>query len=112
MDEPRVDELTGRATMGHDFDGIEELHTPMPRWWLWTFYLTIIRGIGYTIAFPAWPMISGATKGLLGYSTRAEVTSDIAAHEAANAALVTELNAVDLAALDPQSDRRPSKRKP
>ena len=104
MDEPRVDELTGRATMGHDFDGIEELNTPMPRWWLWTFYLTIIWGIGYTIAFPAWPMISGATKGLLGYSTRAEGTSDIAAHEAANAALVTELNAVDLAALDPQSD--------
>ena len=104
MDEPRVDELSGRATMGHDFDGIEELNTPMPRWWLWTFYLTIIWGIGYTIAFPAWPMISGATKGLLGYSTRAEVTSDIAAHEAANAALVTELNAVDLAALDPQSD--------
>lgn len=104
MDEPRVDELTGRPTMGHEFDGIEELNTPMPRWWLWTFYLTIIWGIGYTIAFPAWPMISGATAGLLGYSTRGEVSADIAAHEAANAALVTELNAVDLAALDAQSD--------
>ncbi len=104
MDEPRVDELTGRPTMGHEFDGIEELNTPMPRWWLWTFYLTIIWGIGYTIAFPAWPTISGATAGLLGYSTRGEVSADIAAHEAANAALVTELNAVDLAALDAQSD--------
>jgi len=104
MDEPRVDELTGRATMGHDFDGIEELNTPMPRWWLWTFYLTIIWGIGYTIAFPAWPMISGATSGLLGYSTRGEVSADIAAHEASNAALVAELNAVDLAVYDPQSD--------
>lgn len=104
MDEPRVDELTGRSTMGHEFDGIEELNTPMPRWWLWTFYLTIIWGIGYTIAFPAWPMISGATAGLLGYSTRGEVSADIAAHEASNAALVVELNAVDLAAFDPQSD--------
>lgn len=104
MDEPRVDELTGRPTMGHEFDGIEELNTPMPRWWLWTFYLTIIWGIGYTIAFPAWPMISGATAGLLGYSTRGEVSADIAAHEASNAALVAELNAVDLAAFDPQSD--------
>ena len=36
MDEPRIDELTGRETMGHDFDGIEELNTPMPRWWLIT----------------------------------------------------------------------------
>jgi len=104
MDEPRIDELTGRETMGHEFDGIEELNTPMPRWWLWTFYLTIAWGIGYTIAFPAWPMVSGATAGLLGYSTRAEVSADIAAHETSNAALVAQLNAVDLAAFDPQSD--------
>ena len=104
MDKPRVDELTGRETMGHDFDGIEELNTPMPRWWLITFYVTIVWGIGYTIAFPAWPMVSGATAGLLGYSTRAEVAEDIAAHAAENAALVDELVAVDLAAFDAQSD--------
>lgn len=104
MDEPRIDKLTGRPTMGHEFDGIEELNTAMPRWWLWTFYLTIIWGIGYTIAFPAWPMISGATKGLLGYSTRGEVSADIAAHEASNAELVRALNTADLLAFDPQSD--------
>ena len=103
MDEPRVDELTGRETMGHNFDGIEELNTPMPRWWLITFYATIIWGIGYTIAFPAWPMISGATAGLLGYSTRAEVVADIETHEAANAELVSQLLAVDLNGFDPQS---------
>ena len=103
MDEPRVDELTGRETMGHDFDGIEELNTPMPRWWLITFYATIIWGIGYTIAFPAWPMISGATAGLVGYSTRAEVVADIETHEAANAELVSQLLAVDLNGFDPQS---------
>jgi cytochrome c oxidase cbb3-type subunit 3 len=89
--------------MGHNFDGIEELNTPMPRWWLITFYATIIWGIGYTIAFPAWPMISGATAGLLGYSTRAEVVADIETHEAANAELVSQLLAVDLNGFDPQS---------
>ncbi len=104
MGEPRKDDLTGRETMGHDFDGIEELNTPMPRWWLICFYLTIIWGIGYTIAFPAWPMISGATAGVLGYSTRGEVSEQIEAHEAANAELVSELVSVDLAAFDPQSD--------
>ena len=104
MDEPRIDELTGRPTMGHDFDGIEELNTPMPRWWLWTFYLSIIWGVGYTIAYPAWPLISGATAGLLGYSTRAEVKAEIEAHDALNAALVAELNLAELAAIDPQSD--------
>lgn len=104
MNAPRKDELTGRETMGHDFDGIEELNTPMPRWWLITFYVTIIWGIGYTITYPAWPMISGATSGMLGYSTRGEVVQQIDAHEAANASLVAELNAVDLASFDPQSD--------
>lgn len=104
MAEPRIDELTGRETMGHDFDGIEELNNPMPRWWLISFYLLIIWGIGYTIAYPAWPMISGATKGLLGYSTRGEVAADIAAHEAANAELVTALLAQDMSEFDPQSD--------
>ena len=104
MDDPRVDELTGRETMGHDFDGIEELNTPMPRWWLITFYVTLLWGIGYTIAFPAWPMISGATAGLLGYSTRGEVVAQIEDHEAANAELVQALLTVDLAAFDPQSD--------
>lgn len=104
MTEPRVDELTGRETMGHDFDGIEELNTPMPRWWLITFYVTIAWGVAYTIAYPAWPMISGATAGLLGYSTRGEVVAQIEAHESANAGLVAELLAVDLQNFDPQSD--------
>ncbi len=104
MAEPRKDELTGRETMGHEFDGIEELNTPMPRWWLITFYITIIWGIGYTIAFPAWPMISGATAGLLGYSTRGEVAAEIEGHEAANASLVDDLLSVDLARFDQQSD--------
>ncbi|MEO1703420.1 MAG: cytochrome-c oxidase, cbb3-type subunit III [Pseudomonadota bacterium] len=104
MDKPRVDELTGHETMGHDFDGIEELNTPMPRWWLTTFYITIVWGIAYTIAYPAWPMISGATAGLLGYSTRAEVAAQIEEHAAANSELVAQLLDVDLTNFDPQSD--------
>ena len=104
MDKPRVDQLTGHETMGHDFDGIEELNTPMPRWWLTTFYITIVWGIAYTIAYPAWPMISGATAGLLGYSTRAEVAAQIEEHAAANSELVAQLLDVDLTNFDPQSD--------
>ncbi|MGR3513431.1 MAG: cytochrome-c oxidase, cbb3-type subunit III [Paracoccaceae bacterium] len=103
-EDKRLDEETGQYTTGHKYDGIEELNTPLPRWWLWTFYATIVWGIGYTIAYPAWPMISGATAGVLGYSSRAEVTSDIEAHEAQNAALVEELVSADIAAIDPASD--------
>ncbi|MEO0543132.1 MAG: cytochrome-c oxidase, cbb3-type subunit III [Pseudomonadota bacterium] len=104
MDKPRVDELTGHETMGHDFDGIEELNTPMPRWWLITFYVTLVWGVAYTIAYPAWPMISGSTAGLLGFSTRAEVAKQIDDHELANSELVTQLLDVDLTSFDPQSD--------
>ena len=70
------------AAGGNDrpqWDGIEELNNPLPRWWVWMFYATIVWGIGYTIAYPAWPLITGATPGLLGASTRADVAAEIAA---------------------------------
>ncbi len=86
-------------TTGHEWDGITELDNPMPRWWLWTFYLTIIWGIGYMIAYPAWPLINGATPGLLGYSSRAEVAKDIAAVDAENAPLNDKIVSLDLAAI-------------
>ncbi|WP_208354199.1 cytochrome-c oxidase, cbb3-type subunit III [Pseudaestuariivita rosea] len=83
-------------TTGHSWDGIEEYDNPMPRWWLWTFYATIIWGVAYTIAFPAWPLIREATPGLLGYSTRAEVVEQIAAVEEANAEITAELASTEL----------------
>lgn len=83
-------------TTGHSWDGIEEFDNPMPRWWLWTFYLCIIWGIGYTIAYPAWPLVSSATAGLLGYSTRAEVVAEIAKVEEANAGINAELAGAEL----------------
>lgn len=103
-EDKRLDEETGQYTTGHKYDGIEELNTPLPKWWLWTFYATIVWGIAYTIAYPAWPLVSGATAGVLGYSSRAEVAQDIEDHEAKNAALVEELVAADIAAVDAGSD--------
>ena len=93
------DDITGTETTGHEWDGIKELNNPLPRWWLWTFYATIVWGIGYAIAYPAWPLINGATAGMLGYSTRAEVAADIAAVDAQNAGLETRLAAADLSAI-------------
>ncbi|WP_322894827.1 MULTISPECIES: cytochrome-c oxidase, cbb3-type subunit III [unclassified Yoonia] len=99
-DKKDVDDVTGIDTTGHSWDGIKELNNPLPRWWLWTFYLTIIWGIGYVIAFPAWPLINSATTGLLGYSTRGEVAQEIARFEEANAGNMAELAAADLSTLD------------
>jgi len=97
--EPRQVETTG-----HQWDGIEEYNNPLPRWWVWVFYATIVWGIGYTIAYPAWPLITQATPGLLGASTRADVAAEISAVDAANAAIKDKLIAADLNAIgtDPE----------
>ncbi len=91
-------------TTGHEWDGIQEWDNPMPRWWLWTFYATIIWGIAYTIAYPAWPLVSSATQGLLGQDTRADVAAEIQRFEEANGPVEAKLVATDLAAIpeDPE----------
>jgi cytochrome c oxidase cbb3-type subunit 3 len=98
--EREIDETTQTETTGHEWDGIKELDTPMPRWWLWTFYVTIVWGVIYTLLFPAWPLVSGATPGLLGYSSRGDVATEIAAAREANAALDARLMQSDLAAVE------------
>ena len=99
MSAPDRDDHTGTETTKHEWDGIYELDTPLPRWWLWTFYITIVWGVAYTIAYPAWPMISSATAGVLGYSSRAEVAETIAAHEASRADIIAEVAAADFATI-------------
>ena len=75
--DPRVDARTGTPTTGHEWDGIAELNTPLPRWWLWTFYITIIWSIGYWIVYPAWPGITGWTNGAFGWNSRTAVVEDL-----------------------------------
>jgi len=89
----------GFETTGHSWDGIEEWNNPLPKWWVWVFYLTIIWGIWYTIAYPAWPLVERATAGYKEFSTRAQVAADIAAVDAANAEINAKLAAADLTAI-------------
>ena len=84
MKNSHIDEATGVETVGHEWDGIRELNNPLPRWWVITFYVTIAWAAAYTIAYPAWPMLSSATKGVLGYSSRKDVKNELAAAETAN----------------------------
>ena len=92
----KPDKTDNVPTTGHEWDGIQEFDNPMPKWWLYTFYACIIWGIGYAIAMPAWPLISSATPGVLGYSTRQNAHAEIAAQELANAGINTELETTDL----------------
>lgn len=86
-------------TTGHSWDGIEEFNNPLPRWWVWVFYLTIIWGLAYTIAYPAWPGIKGASAGLLGWSTRGDVAAEIQSVEARLAPMNDKLASVELASI-------------
>jgi cytochrome c oxidase cbb3-type subunit 3 len=93
MSKDDIDSVSGISTTGHEWDGIKELNNPLPRWWVITFYITIAWAAGYTIAYPAWPMLSSATKGMLGYSSRNDVKNELAAAEAAKGKYVAAIQA-------------------
>ena len=71
----QVDQLTGTATTGHEWDGIKELNTPLPRWWLWTFYACIVWAVGYWVVYPAWPLLTRLHARHLRLASRAAPSS-------------------------------------
>ncbi len=91
------DAVSGTETTGHVWDGIRELNTPLPRWWLWTLWATVIWSLAYWIAMPAWPLVSDYTRGILGYSQRQAVADDIAEARRAQARFREEIRRKPLA---------------
>lgn len=78
-EDKHVDEVTGVETTGHVWDGdLRELNKPLPTWWLYVLYATIIWSIGYWIVYPAWPTLTGYTAGIWNYSQRQVVADEIA----------------------------------
>jgi cytochrome c oxidase cbb3-type subunit III len=92
--ERRIDQPTGTAFVGHEWDGIEELDTPMPRWWVITYWITIIWGLAYIIAYPAWPLIDSATTGLLGWTSRGQLEAELKAEEQRKAPILSAIAAL------------------
>jgi cytochrome c oxidase cbb3-type subunit 3 len=92
----RIDDKTGTRTVGHEWDGIEELDTPMPRWWLWTFYATILFSLGYAILYPAWPMLTRATAGTLGWTSEGQLEQELATERARRAPILKALAATPI----------------
>ncbi|MGV3634701.1 MAG: cytochrome-c oxidase, cbb3-type subunit III [Pseudorhodoplanes sp.] len=91
-----IDAVTGTETTRHEWDGIKELNTPLPRWWLWLFYITIIWSIGYWIVYPSWPLVSTYTQGVFGWNSRAAVSEDLAALRAKRAVMADRIAAAPL----------------
>ena len=103
-DGKHIDHITGTATTGHEWDGVRELNNPLPRWWLWIFYATIVWSFGYRIAYPAWPLVSSYTKGVLGYATRDAVVHDLNALKAQRSEFTNKIAGASLQEIvaDPQ----------
>ena len=91
-DNKRIDHATGTPTVGHEWDGIEELDTPMPRWWLYILYATIVFAIGYCIAYPAWPLLTRGTPGVLGWTSKGQLEAELAADKKAKAATLAAID--------------------
>ena len=103
-DRNRIDEPTGTEFVGHEWDGIEELNTPLPRWWLWTFYATIAWALVYVVLYPAWPLLNQATEGVLGWSSRGDLAEEMSAADLARRDTFERIAATDITKLpaDPE----------
>lgn len=58
--------LDAKNTTGHSYDGIEEFNNPLPRWWMWLFWMTVVIGIIYLMLYPG----LGKFKGMLNWTSQ------------------------------------------
>jgi cytochrome c oxidase cbb3-type subunit 3 len=94
------DSVTGTETTGHEWDGIKELNSPLPRWWLYVLYATIIWSLVYYLLYPTIPGI----QGLMGYSQREEVVERMAQARARQAGSLDRIAAAPLAEIKADPD--------
>lgn len=93
---PEKDAISGQSTTGHEWDGIKELNTPLPKWWVYVFYVCILWSIGYWVVYPAWPTATGNTTGVLEYTSRGALEVDLAMAREAHADRVAGMERLDV----------------
>ena len=99
---PEIDSHSGVETTGHEWDGIKELNNPLPRWWRFIFWASVVAAIVYWILMPAWPALPGMqgnTTGVLGQSDRVAVAADMSKRNAERSELSARLASVDAATI-------------
>jgi len=86
------DALTGRETTGHEWDGVRELNTPLPTWWIYTFYASIAFAVVWCVLYPPLPWF----KGMLDHTERKSVAATMAQASAAQKPFLDRINAMGL----------------
>jgi cytochrome c oxidase cbb3-type subunit 3 len=90
------DDVSGQNTTGHEWDGLRELNTPLPTWWIYTFWATIVWAAIYCVLYPSWPWLNGHAKGVLGYWSRGELSAELDAQAKARGAYVERIRSASL----------------
>ena len=98
------DSISGHMTTGHEWDGLKELNQPLPKWWVYILYATMVWSAVYFVLYPSVPWFNTYFRGVLGYSTRDAVNADVAAVAKQRAVHMDRIKAMSYADIrkDPQ----------
>lgn len=91
------DIVTGQDTTGHEWDGLKELNTPLPKWWVYILWGTVAWSLAWFVLYPSFPWVNGYFHGLLGYSQRTAVNADVRAVAARRAGTMDRIAALSFA---------------
>jgi len=96
------DSLTGTDTTGHEWDGLKELNTPLPKWWLYVFYATIAFAVVWMIVYPSLPIYG--LRGTSGHVAREALGPVLEAQRARQEPMLARIRALTPAAVaaDPE----------
>lgn len=98
------DSFTGTETTGHEWDGIKELNTPLPKWWLYVFLVCVVWAVVYMVLYPSVPLGRSYFAGLIGYSQRTEVDRGVAELHQIHAGAMDRIAATDITAIAKDSE--------
>ncbi len=70
---PKDDKVKPGEALEHEYDGIKELNNPLPRWWIWLFWITIVFSGVYLFLYPG----LGNYKGYLNWSSKGQWQQEV-----------------------------------
>lgn len=83
-------------TSGHTWDGdLTEYNNPLPRWWAWLFYLTVVFALGYLVLYPG----LGSYRGTLGWTQLGQLEEENRAADERFGPIYEKFAALEVAAL-------------
>lgn len=100
------DDITGKQTTGHEWDGLRELDTPLPRWWLTVWIACIVFAAVYALLYPSIPLGTTYFHGLLGWSSQEEVAAEIKQMDARHAVDMQRIGGMAVTAVDQNPELR------